>query len=451
MPNYTPITDTSVVFDTLAVNQQGFGTLLILDQHNFTLNRISYFASLQEAANIFPATSKAYKALQAAFSVNPKPRMVAVGKVKANTTLLPDSPVVGDIFSVSINTTSGPEVVSVTAPASPTVSGIGSALATAINANTHLQTIVSAASVGGLVTLTAVGSNVYAVTATTKLTVGQVPVNEVAADTMAAIMAESVDFTCIIETSRNQYYVQDLSAWVATTDYVMSYATSNSTSYSTEYSDTATDFPAILKRLGRPRNINCVYVQADQLDSFPDARIFAARSRSQPGDVIYSNMTNLGIDVAKNATGGLLTKADFARLDARGLGYFEYVNGVVTFRRGRSQGAGSAAWADNTMIELFTKARVNEAVQNRFFNTNTAKLAGRAGFIQIASVIEDVLSRMTSKQGISRAFQEGSVSVTIPTDDEIRDARPGRIAVFSITAKLEGAWDSADINITVSY
>lgn len=449
---YTPITDTTVTLDTLSVNQRGFGIPLVLDEHNFTLERIKFYSSITDAAVDLPSYSKAYKAVQAAFSVNPKPELVALGRRKCDATLLPDaSPLVGDVHSVRISYGSTFTDISVTAGASPTVTSVGAALAAAINGVPAVAAVLSANSVAGLVTLTPVGVGIFKLSSAVKLTVGKVASVETVATTMTAIMAESVDFYNIFETGRDATYIQDLSAWVAATDYVMSYATSLSTTYSTDYSEVSADFPSVMKRAGRPRNINCVYVQADQLDLFPEVRIFSVRARNQPGDVIYSNLTNLGIQPAKTASGLLLTKTELGRLDARGLGYFEYVYGVVTFRRGRSQGAGESAWSDDQVVADFLKARINEAVATRFFNTNAEKLAGRAGYIQIANVIQDVCDRMTSNSTASRAFQEGSVQIYIPTDEEIKAARPGRKADMKVTAKLEGAWDSAEISVTLSY
>ena len=448
---YQQITDTQVIFDTLSVNQRGVGTLLVLDEHNFTLERIKFYSSLSSAAVDLPSYSKAYKAIEAAFSVNPKPELVALGRRKCDATLLPDVPTVGDVYSVRISYGSTFSDVSVTASGSPTVTTVGAALAAAINGIPALAAILTATSVAGLVTLVPSGSNVFKLSSAVKLTIGKVASTESVANTMLAIEAVSKDFYAIIETSRDATYVQELSSWVAASDYVMSYATSLSTTYSTTYSETSSDFPSVMKRAGRPRNINCLYVQADQLDLFPEARIFAVRSRNQPGDVIYSNLTNLGIQPAKTSTGLLLTESERGNLDARGLGYFEYVYGVVTFRRGRSQGAGESAWADDQVVADFLKARINEAVATRFFNTNAEKIAGRAGYIQIANVIQDVMDRMTSTATQARAFQEGSVKITIPTDEEIRAARPGRTANIKVSALLEGAWDSAEIVVNLSY
>jgi hypothetical protein len=103
------------------------------------------------------------------------------------------------------------------------------------------------------------------------------------------------------------------------------------------------------------------------------------------------------------------------------------------------------------VVADFLKARLNEAVATRFFNTNAEKIAGRAGYIQIANVIQDVMDRMTSTATQARAFQEGSVKITIPTDEEIRAARPGRTANIKVSALLEGAWDSAEIVVNLSY
>ena len=97
--------------------------------------------------------------------------------------------------------------------------------------------------------------------------------------------------------------------------------------------------------------------------------------------------------------------------------------------------------------------RCNEAVTTRFFQTNSNKISGsRPGYIQIQNVIQSVGDAMTSTNTLSRAFMKGTFKVNLPTDEEIRAAKPYRVGVFNVEARYEGALDSADpISLVLSY
>ncbi|RTL04914.1 DUF3383 family protein [Candidatus Dependentiae bacterium] len=451
---YVPVSKTSVTYNTTNVNQRGFGTILCLDEHNFTLERIVKVASVDEAGAIFPTYTKAYKAAVAAFSVDPKPKDFAIGRRLTSTTLLPATPSNGMQFQVKfkLKGDSNTYTVSVTATGVDTVITVGTALASAINGITALGTAVTAASVAGLVTITRDSTVDYMVFDLVNLTAGAVASAESVENTMAAINAETTDFYHIVSTDRTQAHVEALSAYVATTKNTFSFSTSLAACYLNPYGPAITDWPGLFKVIGRPRNINVTYCQADQLDLFPEVRVFADNAGYQPGDVIYSNKVNLGILPAKTAEGLLLTQAQRDNLAARGINYFESFGGVTVYRRGFSQAAGASAWSDEIIAGDFFEARANEAVANFLFAQKATKVgAGVAGYGQVESVIRTVGDSMTTVGTTARAFQEGSFDVIPPTADEIRAARPGRVGEFAVVAKLEGALDSASISLTLSY
>lgn len=453
---YQPIVRTVVTDNTTTSNQRAFDKALVLGQHNFFLERIKFYSSVTEAAVDLPSYSKEYKAVSAAFEANVALKTIAVGRRRCASTVLPTTPAVGMVYSFNVVHAGGTNLVTVTAAGGDTVSTIGGKIVTAIGAITALNTVLTSANVAGLVTLTQVGSANYAIKdISATLTAGFVASVEAESATMAAIEAENPRFYHVVSTDRTSAHITNLSNYIAATRYTMSYATSLADVYGTEMSGTSTDWPALFKLGGKPRNINACYVQADQLDLFPELRVFAVRANAQPGDVIYSNITNIGIQPGKTAEGLLLTKAQMSNIASRGLSYFEYDNdsGLVVYRRGFSQAAGAAAWSDEQVIKDFFIARCNEAVTTRFFQTNSNKISGsRPGYIQIQNVIQSVGDAMTSTNTLSRAFMKGTFKVNLPTDEEIRAAKPYRVGVFNVEARYEGALDSADpISLVLSY
>lgn len=453
---YVPVSETSVSSNTTNVNQRGFGTILCLDEHNFTLERIVKVASVDEAGAIFPTYTKAYKAAVAAFSVDPKPKEFAIGRRLTSTTLLPATPSNGMQFQVKFKLKNDATIynIQITAGGGDTVLTIGTSLASAINTNyPALGSAVTATSVAGLVTIVRDSTSVdYMVFELINLTAGAVASGESVDDTMKFIKAETTDFYHIVSTDRTQLHIEALSNYVAASKNTMSFATSLADCYLNAYGPSIADWPGKFKVIGRPRNINVTYCQADQLDLFPEIRVFAVNSGYQPGDVIYSNKANLGILPAKTAGGLLLTESQRDNLAQRGINYFESFGGVTVYRRGFSQAAGASAWADDTVAKDLFEARANEALANFLFAQASSKVgAGLAGYGQIESVVRTVGDAMTTVGTTARAFQQGSFDVIPPTADEIREARPGRVGKIKCVAKLEGAIDSGDIELTVSY
>ena len=455
---YQPIVRTDVTDETVTANPRAFDKALVLGQHNFFLERIKFYSSTTEALADLPAYSKEYKAVEAAFSVNKALKSIAIGRRRCASTVLPSTPTLGTVYSFKVVHAGGTEPVTVTATGVDTVSTIGGKIVSAIVAITALSTVLTSANVAGLVTLTQVGSANYKLTEiTSTLTAGFVASGEPVTTTMQAIEAVNPRFFAVFSTDRTQVHIEALRNYIATTGYVMSYSTSNSEVYAGEITPTpsGTDFPATFKLAGSPYIINPCYVPADQLDSFLELRVFAIRANAQPGDVIYSNITTTGLPAAKTSDGLLLTKSQISAIHSRGLSCLEYDNdsGLVVFRRGFSQAVGAAAWADEEVIKHFVRARINEAVTTRFFQTNSNKISGRRpGYIQIQNVIQSVGDAMTSTNTLARAFQKGTFKVTIPTDDEIKAAVPYRVGAFKVEAKYEGALDSADpISVVLSY
>lgn len=448
--SYIPISETNVTLTTTNVATRGFGTILCIDSHNQFLERFREYSSAEEAAVDLPTTSKAYAAVTAAFSVDPKPKAIKIGRRLCNAVLTPTTTVASTTFTVRIRTSSSvTTTITVTSDSTPTLAEISAALTSAINANGTLSAVLFATDNTGSVTITRDGGN-FAIELVENLTIGSEASSESPADVLAAIQAETTDFYCIASTDRGESFVYDMAVAVAATKNVYTYATYDSDAYGT-YSASSTDLTAVIKLGGNKRVIHPVYVQESQMELYPEIRIFASKAGYQPGDVIYSNIVNLGILPSKTSDGLLLSNTQKANLAARGLSYFENQNGVTVLRRGAAQGAGTTSWADETIGADYIEARVNEQVQSFFMNQYSEKVGGSSsGYARIESVIRTVLDSMLTNKTTARLLRK--YDVTIPTDADITAAiRAGRVATISIAAYLEGALDSAVINVTLTY
>lgn len=456
--SYTPITETNVTQATTNVATRGFGTILVFDNSNYFLSRVKSYSSLEDAATELTTTSLAYKAVSAAFSVDPKPREIKIAKRQCNTVIVP-STVAGANGSTQykvafkVPTQDTAIVISVTGDSNPTPTEIAILLNTAINANLSLTAQFSTSLSGDAITITRVLGGEYAldVTQFTNVQHAFFPSVESEAETLAYAQSETTDFYCIASTDRTDSHISAMATLIGATKNVFTYATSSNTTYLTALTPSSTDFTGLIKNAGVKRVVHPVYVQASELDKFPEIRVFASKSSYQVGDVIYSNIVNLGILPAKTSTNTLLTNSQKGNLEARGLSYFESKNGVTCFRRGGAQGTGSTSWADETIGADFIEARINEQVQNLLFNQSSEKLGGSAtSYARIESVIRTVLDSMKSTSSQARLLRK--YTIKLPTEVEITSAiRAGRVATISVAAYLEGAIDSAVINVSLTY
>ncbi len=449
---YTAPVRTNVSSSTITVAQRGFGTINILDEHNQYLERTKSFSEIEEAALVFPTYSQAYKAIAAAFSVDPKPQTVMVTRRKCNATLTVDTPSNGKVYSVRIRESASVfHNISYTASGVDTATTVAAALVSAINGVTSLAAIVTASNSAGVVTIVRDGVADFSIdmAGLSNLVIGKVSGAEAFATTMAAALGETEEFYAVSTTDRTQTHLEQGIAWVATQKRVFVFDTAEATAYATDFSGSSTDWLALPKIAGNKR-VGPVFSQVDQHDLFPAIRIFAEKSSYQPGDVIYSNIANLGVLPAKNASGVLLTSVEKGRLMDRGIAYFETFAKVTIARRGTTQGAGTSSWLDETIGADFIEARVNEAVANLLFNRKSDKIGGSArGYGQIKSVIASTLDAMKSSGDKARLLRK--YEIIVPSEKDITAAiRAGRKATVTVRAWLEGAIDSVEVNVNLT-
>lgn len=452
---YQPLAVTNVTSTLTAVLQRGFGTLCILDENNQFLERTKVIYPTDSLSAIFPSDSQAYLAVTAAFSVSPKPEKVMVGRRTTNATLTVGPVIVGTVSSVTIRTSpTTTQAISFTAAGTDSAV-VAAALVTAINGNGTLSAQLTASSTSNVVTLTRKVNGNFSIdmTGLANLTIGKAGTTELPSQAMNAIQAETFDFFAIVSTDRTSSAITDLATWVSTRDNVLFYATSDNTLYAGALNPASTNYVDVLK-IGGAKYACPVYTEAASLSLYPEVRVFASKANYQPGDVIYGNITDLGVGPAKKTDGTLLSNAELGYLSDRGVNYFEYSRdfGFTMFRRGFSQGAGVAAWIDDYIGGLLVKARCNEAVAQLLVRQGSTKIGGSVeGYSAIQSAIETALNTMkTSVGGQPRLLRD--FKIYIPKAKDITAAmRQGRVAKIKVKAWLEGALDSGEISVELAY
>lgn len=129
------IVSSSISIEDNFPSREGFQTLLVLAYHTFSLARVLTYTRAGECAEDFPAGHHVRSAVDAAFSANPRPSIVKVGRRAGAPTqsirLTPIDTTAARVFSGSI---AGVEWT-FTADASPTVAEICTGIAAAIDAS----------------------------------------------------------------------------------------------------------------------------------------------------------------------------------------------------------------------------------------------------------------------------------------------------------------------------
>lgn len=141
----------NITAETRTPTEEGFGTLLIAGYHTRYVDRVRSYTSLAGlVADGFATTDPIYKAVAVAFSQNPRPPVVKVGRRASapsqSIRLTPTTTTEGFVYRITVAGTA----LTYAVPAAATTTSIATALAGAINALAG----VAAASVAANITVT---------------------------------------------------------------------------------------------------------------------------------------------------------------------------------------------------------------------------------------------------------------------------------------------------------
>ncbi len=458
--SYSPTVVTNVTQATTSVAQRGFGDIMIVDNHNWFLERFRQYSSIDAVAADIPSYANAYKAAVAAFSVAPKPQSIKIGRHRPGSqgqpcaTITLETPAVGKVYSIKITGQDGSTLVPGTTPITYTAVGTDLAATTTsflgvINGVTALAPIITASSpTAGVISITIDTATAnFSLTAGVGITIDAPNPTESATNCFNAILAETDEFYAIATTYTTSTKTVDWSDAVAATKFTFWASTSDTTVLSTITN--ASDWQATLKNAGYPRTQ--IFYHHDALNLYPHVRAFCANTSYQPGDVIYCNKLINGVGFSKGATGLRLSDSEKSNLENRGVNYFDYQYKTSTLRHGTTQAQGVNAWIDNQIGADLIEARCNEAVFRTLINQNGSKLGMSAkGAAALESVLRTVLDGMTSTNTRARLLRSYDIITPSETDFTF-DKVASRVITVTITAYLESATQDAVINVTLTY
>jgi len=399
MPTVDEVVTTVIEIKDAAVSQAGFGVPLIAAYHNFWADRVRTFSELTEltaAPLSVPTTHPVYLQAQALKAQKPSPPQFKVGKRLGSTAqivvLTPGTPVQGDVYSVTVNDT----VVSVTAGASPTVSSVSTALATAITA------------VGGM---TAVGTTVVTVTGgvagarhrfdglTTNLTLKETTVNPSGVNIqtdLAAIRAADGDWYGLMLDTSGGAEILAAAAWAETERVILFVTPADADCL---VAATTTDVGSALKTAGYSRTVSLWHGKPGTQAA---ATAWAGRMLPKaPGSANWANKSLAGVDKSALSTG------ERAALRAKNVNYYVDVKGVGFTLDGR---AASGRFVDITHGMDWFEVRTQERIVGLLANNDKVPYTDNGGELVRAQIVAQIL------EGIGAAVIDGAQawSVTVP-------------------------------------
>lgn len=429
------IIDIQVTRDTTPLSEAGFGTPLLVTEHEEFEDRVRFYGSLAEVVEDFPESSRPYIAAEGVFAQDRVPSQIAIGKRVPATLVFSADLIADNVFNVSINS---------------------SAITPVTYASSHLDTMnaiaaaieekdgVASATVGGANnrTITIISDDLAAlVIASAAVTLGSsqatVEITQIETITAAlnAIRSAFDEFYGVGITSRVEADQLLLSAWTESNDKLCSLASSDEDILDAVKT---TDIANVAKGLSRDRTIVVYHQSANTL--FPDFSLLSRFLATTPGESIVAFKTISGVLVSPLSTS--------ERNAARGKNcnvYVEIYRGTNGILDGK---VASGEYIDTIRNVDFHKTRIQEAILS--IMTRLEKIAFTDAGVALAE--NELRGRVQADIASGILAADPAPTYQIPLVSSVpRNDRAGRVLPsMTYQAVLEGAIQKFILRGTVS-
>ncbi len=437
MASIDNIVSITITKETATVSRVGFGTPATLTFHTTFPEFARVYGDLSEmVTDGFATTSREYKMAQSAFSQNPRPATIVVGRRSTaplrDVTMTPKAnPLASTAYTLTING----EAFTFTTDTSPTIAEITGALETLINAG---------------------GENVLATDGTTELTV-ESAATPGGASTAGVPFAIEFDATLwdIDDTSADLGIAADLAAMrVANDDW---YGLACDALGGAEIAALAAAVEAIPKLyIAETQDSDCLTSSSSDICStlmsasydrtgvlyHPKAGVeqpaiawISEELPKDPGSSTWKFKTLAGITTYE------LTSGEQTFLEGKNGNHYQTVAGVAITSEGKMSGG---EWIDVTQFLDWLTARIKEAAFSAFASNPKIPYTD-LGIQTMGSTTEDVLREGAKRGGID---ENGAtpITVTLPRVADVSAAdKQARELSYSFAASIAGAIHKAII------
>jgi hypothetical protein len=445
------IVNVQISRESSQVSRAGFNTILILGPNCNFSTRTQIVTSLAEAALALTGGSVTpeYKAVQAAFSQNPRVPSVKLGNQKSNKVITDNA---GTYTAGSILVTVNGTVYTQTYSA--TKAGTLGALATQIAAHAAVDTctyddsghtITIVPNTGYLILVSSI--NISGITGTMTMALSSAASTEAIDDALDAITLYDKDWYGLVITSRTESDILLAAAWAEVEAKIFAYALADAEILDTTLAADTGSMPKVIKNLGAARTIS-MYNQL-AATTYPEAALLGRIFPLDPGSYTVKFKTLSDVTVSE------LTPTQEANAKAKNCNVYELIGGVNMCLEGVvAEGEYIDViifidWLDQTMTEdvfAFLKS------QNKVPYTN-------AGIRGVESIVQKRLQIGQNRGGISpKEFdsdtkeQIGGYYTSVPdlADVSAEDKASRTLNDVDFTAFLAGAIHAVNIIGTVT-
>lgn len=446
----------NIALDTASVSRQGFGTILFVGKHNYFSERTrTYTSTLAMSEDGIPTDSNIYLAAQGAFSQNPKPTSIKIGRQETTSVLTPVAPVTDLEYKVTL--TSNGKVAteySYTALVGDVdQEDIVDAVKALIDADTAMAAVVTTTKVGvgadAVLELsqTVSGTDWFTVSLLTNLTESFKALStETASETISRIQLEDDEWYYFTAEDHSTTFISGAAAYIEAQLKFYRFSTSDVGSYANPVTGALQD----ISTNNYFRSSGIYHHEADS--KFPEVAALAEIVPFVTGTVTYANRRVAAISPSLNADGNAITTTQQNNIKSVNGDYFARVGKFASDPSiivvGRVAGG---EWIDNIVTRDNMQVDIEADFTNFLINQKASKVAyNTKGLNQCRSVLQNTLTLYTA-DGIHN-FIEPDFEITISDIEDIPDADKAARVLKQITfvATLTGAIHMVEITGTLT-
>lgn len=349
--------DSTITKETVFPSREGFGTPLFVATHSLWSDLVKSVSSTQDLTDLsVPTYHPVYRACAALFGQNEHPKTVLIGKRSTAATqvfvITPKTTAVGYVYRFQVQTPDGVEhAITYTVQAGDTLTVIGAALATAIDA---LTDITATASVGVVTATTAAGkvARYYELPPIAKMTIratGTDPgiAGDLDAIATAMVEAELSGYALALDDA-SEAVINAAAAWTQARKMIYVARTSDSQCADANVTD---DIASDIQDAAYTR-VGLMFAQQDTHD-FREMALFGRCLAKEPGAVTWAHKSLAGI------TRDILTQAEYNALQAKFATTYTRTNNVNVTFEGK---AGDGDFLTTTINDDWLAARIAEDI-----------------------------------------------------------------------------------------
>lgn len=454
---WNPVIDVNITLNTSASSREGFGIPLFIAAHNEWEDRVRSYNSLNDVANDFPTTSKAYAAARSLFSQIPRVTTLYIGRRGVATTVTVDATngVDGKTFTMTIEVNRDKETGSKVFQTVSYIGQSGDEDSTILNAlkgqleskiTDHVDITVGTGA-GAVMTINNKSANDYHRVENGTRPDDQEPVNlllatsatDTAADTLNEIESVNNDWYFVASDDHGETFVTALAKEVEARTKLYFVSLGGTAELTGEDS-------GISGQLNKKylRTIGVFHHLADV--DFPEMAYIGFGAPYDAGSITWGNARLSGVEPAQDPlTGKVLSTVQKANLDAKNFNVTERDGGIDVTRRGITN---NGEWIDTVRGVDWLTMEMKARLRDLLFNQKGGKIKYDAGGI---GRVEQVISS-TLQAAVNRDFLT-SYTVVMPKIEDISFGQKATRILEGVefTGYLAGAIHDVRVNGNVTY